>query len=134
MKIGLAGGPLIVALLLSRFGGKFYLNNYITYSANLMLRELGICLFLASVGLASGKNLGQAFSSGEGWYWMAMGAAITMIPLLIVGFIAHKVYKKTYFETCGLLAGASTDPPALAFAIKTAGNDIPSNTYARFIH
>ncbi|HRN46612.1 MAG TPA: putative transporter [Niabella sp.] len=130
VKIGLAGGPLIVALLLSRFGGKFYLNNYITYSANLMLRELGICLFLASVGLASGKNLGQAFSSGEGWYWMAMGAAITMIPLLIVGFIAHKVYKKTYFETCGLLAGASTDPPALAFAIKTAGNDIPSNTYA----
>lgn len=130
VKIGLAGGPLIIALVLSRFGGMLYLNNYITYSANLMLRELGICLFLASVGLASGKNLGQAFSSGEGWYWMAMGTAITMIPLLIVGIIAHKIYKKTYFETCGLLAGASTDPPALAFAIKTAGNDIPSNTYA----
>jgi putative transport protein len=130
VKIGLAGGPLIAALLLSRFGGIVYLNNYITYSANLMLRELGICLFLASVGLSSGKNLGQAFSSGEGWIWMAMGVAVTIIPLLIVGYLAHKVYKKTYFETCGLLAGASTDPPALAFAIKIAGNDIPSNTYA----
>lgn len=130
VKIGLAGGPLIVALLLSRFGGALYLNNYITYSANLMLRELGITLFLASVGLASGANLGNAFASGVAWKWMGMGAVITIVPLLIVGFIAHKYFKKTYFETCGLLAGASTDPPALAFAIKTAGNDIPSNTYA----
>ncbi|OJU23895.1 MAG: hypothetical protein BGN92_09875 [Sphingobacteriales bacterium 41-5] len=130
VKIGLAGGPLIVALLLSRFGGALYLNNYVTYSANLMLRELGICLFLASVGLASGSNLGVAFASGKAWEWMGMGAVITIVPLLIIGFIAHKYFKKTYFETCGLLAGASTDPPALAFAIKTAGNDIPSNTYA----
>lgn len=130
VKIGLAGGPLIIALLLSRFGGALYLNNYITYSANLMLRELGITLFLASVGLASGHNLGDAFASGKAWEWMVMGAAITILPLLIIGFIAHKYFKKTYFETCGLLAGASTDPPALAFAIKTAGNDIPSGTYA----
>lgn len=130
VKIGLAGGPLIIALLLSRFGGALYLNNYITYSANLMLRELGITLFLASVGLASGHNLGDAFASGKAWEWMVMGAAITILPLLIVGFVAHKYFKKTYFETCGLLAGASTDPPALAFAIKTAGNDIPSGTYA----
>ncbi len=130
VKIGLAGGPLIIALLLSRFGGMLYLNNYTTHSANLMLRELGITLFLASVGLASGHGLGAAFATGEGWVWMGMGAAITVIPLLIVGFIAQKYFKKTFFETCGLLAGASTDPPALAFAIKTAGNDIPSNTYA----
>lgn len=130
VKVGLAGGPLIIALLLSRFGGALYLNNYTTHSANLMLRELGITLFLASVGLASGHGLGDAFATGEGWTWMGMGAVITIVPLLIVGFIAHKYFKKTYFETCGLLAGASTDPPALAFAIKTAGNDIPSNTYA----
>lgn len=130
VKIGLAGGPLVIALLLSRFGGAMYLNNYTTHSANLMLRELGITLFLASVGLASGEHLGEAFTSGTAWVWMGMGAAITMIPLLIVGIIAHKYFKKTYFETCGLLAGASTDPPALAFALKTAGNDIPSNTYA----
>jgi len=130
VKIGMAGGPLIVALILSRFGNLLYLNNYTTNSANLMIRELGISLFLASVGLSSGKNLSVAFSDGSGFGWMAMGIAITIIPLLLVGFIAHKFFRKTYFEICGLLAGASTDPPALAFATKLAGNDIPSVTYA----
>lgn len=130
VKIGMAGGPLIVALILSRFGNVFYLNNYTTNSANLMIRELGISLFLASVGLSSGKNLSVAFGNGQGWIWMAMGIVITILPLLIVGFIAHKYFRKTYFEICGLLAGASTDPPALAFATKMAGNDIPSVTYA----
>jgi len=130
VKIGMAGGPLIVALFLSRYGNKLYLNNYTTNSANLMIRELGIALFLASVGLTSGRNLSTAFSGGAGWMWMLMGVAITMIPLLIAGVIAHRVFRKTYFEVCGLLAGASTDPPALAFALKMAGNDIPSATYA----
>ena len=130
VKIGMAGGPLIIALLLSRFGNKFYLNNYTTNSANLMIRELGICLFLASVGLSSGKNLSVAFSDGRGFIWMLMGIAITIIPLLVTGIIAKKYFKKTYFEICGLLAGASTDPPALAFATKLAGSDIPSVTYA----
>ena len=130
VKIGMAGGPLIVALILSRFGNLFYLNNYTTNSANLMIRELGISLFLASVGLSSGKNLSHAFADGSGFGWIAMGIAITIIPLLLVGFIAHKFFRKTYFEVCGLLAGASTDPPALAFATKLAGNDIPSVTYA----
>ncbi len=130
VKIGMAGGPLIVALILSRFGNLFYLNNYTTNSANLMIRELGISLFLASVGLSSGKNLSDAFADGSGLGWIAMGLAITIIPLLLVGFIAHKFFRKTYFEICGLLAGASTDPPALAFATRLAGNDIPSVTYA----
>lgn len=130
VKIGMAGGPLIVALLLSRFGGMVYLNTYTTNSANLMIRELGITLFLASVGLHSGGNLAAAFVNGNGWTWVLMGAVITMLPLLIVGTIAHKFFRKTYFEICGLLAGASTDPPALAFALKMAGNDIPSATYA----
>ncbi len=130
VKIGMAGGPLIVALLLSRFGGVVYLNTYTTNSANLMIRELGITLFLASVGLHSGGNLAAAFVNGDGWMWILMGAVITMLPLLIVGVIAHKFFKKTFFEVCGLLAGASTDPPALAFALKMAGNDIPSATYA----
>ncbi|NOT90415.1 putative transporter [Ferruginibacter sp.] len=130
VKIGMAGGPLIVALLLSRFGGVVYLNTYTTNSANLMIRELGITLFLASVGLHSGGNLAAAFVNGSGWLWIAMGIVITMFPLLIVGVMAHKFFRKTYFEICGLLAGASTDPPALAFALKMAGNDIPSATYA----
>jgi putative transport protein len=130
VKIGMAGGPLIVALFLSRFGNSLYLNNYTTNSANLMIRELGIALFLASVGLSSGHNLAGAFVDGSGYRWIGMGIAITMIPLLLVGLFAKKFLKKTYFEICGLLAGACTDPPALAFALKMAGNDIPSATYA----
>jgi putative transport protein len=130
VKIGMAGGPLIIALTLSRFGNLFYLNNYTTNSANLMIRELGISLFLASVGLSSGKNLSVAFADGSGWIWMGMGVIITIAPLIIVGCIARKYFRKTYFEICGLLAGASTDPPALAFATKLAGSDIPSVTYA----
>lgn len=130
VKIGMAGGPLIISLLLSRFGNVFYLNNYTTSSANHMIRELGIAFFLASVGLGSGKNLSVAFSDGRGFMWMGMGIIITMVPLLIVGVLAKKFFKKTYFEICGLLAGASTDPPALAFATKLAGSDIPSVTYA----
>lgn len=130
VKIGLAGGPLLVALALSRFGNKVYLNNYTTNSANLMLRELGISLFLASVGLASGSKIAEAFTGSSGFIWIMMGISITLLPLLITGFVAKKYFKKNFFEICGLLAGASTDPPALAFAIKTAGNDTPSAIYA----
>ena len=130
VKIGLAGGPLIIALLLSSFGNKFYLNNYTTLGANLMLRELGITLFLASVGLSSGSKLAAAFDGGMGFYWIGIGVLITLLPLLIMGIIAKKYFKKSFFEICGLLAGASTDPPALAFALKISGNDIPSATYA----
>jgi putative transport protein len=130
VKIGLAGGPLIIALLLSRFGNQFYLNNYTTNSANLMIRELGITLFLASVGLSSGSKLVAAFAGGNGFYWVGLGIIITIVPLLIAGFIAKHFFKKNFFEICGLLAGASTDPPALAFALKISGNDIPSATYA----
>ncbi len=130
VKIGLAGGPLIIALLLSRYGGKLYLNQYTTYSANLMLRELGISLFLASVGLSSGANLQTALSGNNAWLWIAMGLTITIVPLLIVGVIAHYVFRKTFFEVCGLLSGASTDPPALAFSAQLAKNEVASVTYA----
>jgi len=130
VKIGIAGGPLIIALLLSKYGGYIYLNNYTTNSANLMMRELGIAIFLAGVGLGSGEHLSSAFTNGSALNWIWMGICITMIPLLIMGFIAHKFFKKTYFEICGLLSGAQTDPPALAFALKMAGSDIPSATYA----
>ncbi len=130
VKIGMAGGPLIIALFLSRFGNHLYLNNYTTSSANMIVREIGIALFLASVGLSSGHNLASAFSDGSGYRWILMGITITMVPVIIVGLVAHKFFRKTYFEICGLLAGACTDPPALAFALKLAGNDIPSATYA----
>ena len=130
VKIGMAGGPLIIALFLSRFGNHLYLNNYTTSSANMIVREIGIALFLASVGLSSGHNLASAFSDGSGYRWILMGITITMVPVIIVGLVASKFFRKTYFEICGLLAGACTDPPALAFALKVAGNDIPSATYA----
>ncbi len=130
VKIGMAGGPLIVALFLSRFGNHLYLNNYTTNSANLIIREIGIALFLASVGLGSGDSLTSAFSDGSGYRWILMGITITMVPLVIIGIVAGKFFRKTYFEICGLLAGSCTDPPGLAFALKIAGNDIPSSTYA----
>jgi len=130
VKIGLAGGPLIIALLLSRYGNKLYLNQFTTYSANLMLRELGITLFLASVGLSSGANLHTAFEGGNAWIWVSMGLTITMVPLLVVGLIAHYGFRKTYFEICGILSGASTDPPALAFSSQLAKNEVASINYA----
>jgi putative transport protein len=130
VKIGLAGGPLIIAMLLSRYGGEIYLNQFTTFSANLMLREIGIGLFLASVGLGGGKNLHGVFQSNEALTWIAMGLAITIVPLLIVGIIAHYVFRKTYFEVCGLLSGASTDPPALAFSNQLAKNEVAAVTYA----
>jgi putative transport protein len=130
VKVGMAGGPLIIALLLSKFGNKLYLSNYTTNSANLMMRELGIGLFLASVGLSSGGNLSAAFESGDGLLWIIMSLAITIIPLVLIGVISKLFFRKTFFEICGLMAGASTDPPALAFATKMASSDIPSVTYA----
>jgi len=99
VKIGMAGGPLIIALTLSRFGNLLYLNNYTTNSANLMIRELGISLFLASVGLSSGKNLSVAFADGRGWLWIGMGVVITVVPLLLIGFIARK-YFMSYTSVC----------------------------------
>lgn len=130
LKIGLAGGPLIIALILSRYGNKLYINQYTTFSANLMLRELGISLFLASVGLSSGSYLHEAFGDGRVLTWIGMALAITVIPLLMGGLVAHFVFKKTYFEVCGLLAGASTDPPALAFSNTLAKSDVAAITYA----
>jgi putative transport protein len=130
IKIGLAGGPLIIALAISRFGNLLRIYNYTTYSANLMLRELGVALFLASIGLSTGKVLITVFKNGKGLEWVAIGFVITVVPLLITGFAARLFAKKSFFQICGLLAGASTDPPALAFTLQLAGNTVPSQTYA----
>jgi len=130
LKLGLAGGPLIVAILLSKYGYKFKLISYTTHSANLMLREVGIVLFLASVGISAGGNFVKTVVSEEGIIWMAYGALITFVPLIIIGLIARVFLKHNYFEICGLLAGSTTDPPALAYANSIANNDAPSVTYA----
>ena len=128
MKLGLAGGPLIVALLVSIFGPKYGLVTYTTASANLMLRELGICLFLACVGIESGENFVSTIVNG-GYVWIALGLLITVIPLLIVGIIGRSVFKLNYLTLMGLLAGSTTDPPALAYANGIVENDAPAVAY-----
>lgn len=130
VKLGLAGGPLVVAILLGRFGFKLRLITYTTQSANLLLREIGITLFLASVGISAGGNFVNTVVNGDGLLWVASGLIITMVPLLIVGFIGRKVLKLNYFTLMGLLAGSTTDPPALAYANQTAGNDAPAVAYS----
>jgi putative transport protein len=130
IKLGLAGGPLIVALLLGKYGYKFQLVSYTTPSANLMLREIGIVLFLASVGLASGEKFIPALMSGDGFIWMGYGAIITIVPLLVAGLFARLVLRRNYLELCGLLAGSMTDPPALAFANSITQSDAPAVAYA----
>ena len=116
VKLGLAGGPLIVAILLGRYGPNLRMATYTTNSASLMLRELGIAFFLASVGLAAGGGFMNAFASGEGFAYMGLGLFITMIPLLIVGYAARKFFSLNYLSIVGLMAGTTTDPPALAYA------------------
>ena len=116
LKLGLAGGPLIIAILLGRYGSLFRLVTYTTSSANLMMREIGIALFLASVGLAAGENFVAALLIGNGWLYVGLGLFVTIIPLLIVGIIARKFFHINYHSIVGLLAGATTDPPMLAYA------------------
>ena len=130
LKLGLAGGPLIIAILLSKYGYRFSLVSYTTASANLMLREIGIVLFLASVGIMSGEKFIPTLTSGDGFIWMGYGALITVLPLMIVGLYARIVSKRNYFEICGLLSGSMTDPPALAFANGLAQSEAPSIAYA----
>ena len=130
VRLGLAGGPLIVAILISRYGGKFSVTHYVSQSANLMVREIGIVLFLASVGLDAKAKFIETLLHGEGLYWMGLGVLITLIPLLVTSLIARIKGKLDYLEICGLLSGASTDPPALAFANDMSNSEIPALTYA----
>lgn len=116
IKLGLAGGPLIVAILIGRFGSFMKLVSFTTSSANMMMRETGIALFLASVGLAAGEGFVNAITQGNGYLYMLLGLIITMVPLLIVGFIARRFFSVNYHSIVGLMAGATTDPPALAYA------------------
>ena len=130
MKLGLAGGPLVVAILLSAYGHKIHLVTYTNSSANLLLRELGICLFLASVGLAAGKDFAKTVFTPDGAVWVGYGFIITMVPQLVMGIIARAKYKMNYFSICGMLSGSYTDPPALAYGNKIANNDAPAVSYS----
>lgn len=130
VKLGLAGGPLIVAILISRFGAHYHLVTYTTMSANLMLREVGISLFLAAVGISAGEGFIDTVVNQGGYMWVLYGIIITMLPILLVGIFARKVFKLNYFTLMGVVAGSMTNPPALAYSNATAGNDVPAVSYA----
>ena len=130
LKLGLAGGPLVVAILISRFGYKLGLVTYTKASALMMLREVGIALFLASVGIKSGATFVETITSGDGLTFMLAGLLITVIPVFVVALIARKRHKMNYYSILGLVAGASTNPPALAFANGQTEHDAPAVAYS----
>lgn len=130
LKLGLAGGPLVVAILISRFGYKMGLVTYTKASALMMLREVGIALFLASVGIKSGATFVDTIMSGDGLTFMLAGLLITVIPVFVVALIARKRHGMNYYSIIGLVAGASTNPPALAFANSQTEHDAPAVAYS----
>ena len=130
IKLGLAGGPLVVSILLSRFGYRYKLVTYTTQSANLVLREIGITMFLACVGLSAGDGFVDTIVNKGGFAWIGYGFIITVVPLIIIGIIARTIYKVNYFTLMGLMAGSMTDPPALAYSNGIVGNDAPAVSYA----
>ena len=129
VKLGLAGGPLIVAILLGYFGPKLKITTYTTASANMMLREIGISFFLAAVGLGAGENFISSIVNG-GYWWILYGALITIIPIVCVCLIARLVFKLNFYQICGLVTGSTTNPPVLAFAQDAYGTDYTSVNYA----
>ncbi len=130
VRLGLAGGPLIISILVGRFGYKAKLVAFTTASANLMLREIGLVLFLASVGIKAGATFLDTVQGGDGLTYIWCGFLITIIPILIVGAVARLRYKINYFTLMGVIAGSTTDPPALAYANQTSGNDAPAMGYS----
>ena len=130
MKLGLAGGPLIIAILIGRFGYRIKLVTYTTTSANMMLREIGLVLFLASVGIKAGDGFWNTVVEGDGLKFVYTGLLITVIPIFIIGTIAKRIYKYNYFTVMGLLAGSYTDPPALAYANQVCTSEAPGVGYS----
>ena len=130
MRLGIAGGPLIIAILIGRYGYKVRLVTYTTTSANLMLREIGLVLFLASVGIKAGAGFWETVVQGDGLKYVGTGFLITVIPILIIGTLARLKFKFTYFTIMGMLAGTYTDPPALAYANQSCSKEAPAVGYS----
>lgn len=129
VKLGLAGGPLIVSILLSCYGPKFHIITYTTASAKLLMREIGISLFMAAVGLGAGVGFADTVMNG-GYWWVLYGFIITFLPCIIIGVLARLVFKRSYFTIAGMISGATTDPPALAYSNSICGNDQASVAYS----
>ncbi len=129
VKLGLAGGPLIVSILLSCYGPKFHIITYTTASAKLLMRDIGISLFMAAVGLGAGVGFADTVMNG-GYWWVLYGFIITFLPCIIIGVLARLVFKRSYFTIAGMISGATTDPPALAYSNSICGNDQASVAYS----
>ena len=130
LKLGIAGGPLIIAILIGRYGYKVHLVTYTTTSANMMLREIGLVLFLASVGIKAGAGFWDTVVQGDGLKYVYTGFLITVIPILIIGTIARLKYRFNYFTIMGMIAGTYTDPPALAYANQVCSKEAPAVGYS----
>ena len=129
IKLGLAGGPLIIAILIGYFGPRFKVTTYTTTSANMMLREIGISIFLAAVGLGAGENFVSSIMNG-GYWWILYGLLITVIPTMLIAVIGRLVFKLNFYQICGLISGSCTNPPVLAFSQNAYGTDYTSVSYA----
>ena len=129
IKLGLAAGPMLMAIIIGRFGTHWHLITYTTLSANLMLREVGLAMFLASVGLASGNGFVDAVVGG-GYIWLLYALIIAVVPLILVGVYARLRYKMDFFSIMGMLSGTMTNPIALNYANSLAGSDMPAISYA----
>lgn len=130
VRLGLAGGPFIIAILIGYFGPRYHLVTYNTISANMMLREMGINIFLACVGLGAGQDFFQTLITEEGWQWIGYGVIITMVPVLVGGIIGRFGFHINYYTLVGVLAGGNTNPPALAYSNNVTSSDLPSVGYA----
>ena len=129
IKLGLAGGPLIIAILIGYFGPRLKITTYTTTSANLMIREIGISIFLAAVGLGAGEDFVSSIAGG-GYWWILYGALITIVPTFLIALIGRLAFKLNFYQICGLLTGGCTNPPVLAFAQDAYGTDYTSVNYA----
>lgn len=130
LRLGLTGGPLVIAILIGYFGPKHHLVTYNTISANLMLREVGLCLFLACVGLSSGKDFFNIVFTQQGMHWLLWGAMITIVPTIVCGLIGRYILHLNFYTLLGMLAGINTNPPALAYARELTSADSPSVSYS----
>ena len=129
IKLGLAGGPLIIAILLGHFGPKLRITTYTTSSANMMIREIGISFFMAAVGIDAGKTFVASIAAG-GYWWILYGALITIIPVFTIILVSRLVFKLNFYQICGLISGGTTDPAVLAFCQNMYGTDHTSVNYA----
>lgn len=130
IKLGIAGGPIIVGILMGAYGPHFHLTTYTTYSANLMLRQLGLTVYLAALGLSAGPGFFETVFRPEGLLWIGVSILLAIVPVLIVGFVASKFCKTDYSSNVGMLCGAMANPIALNYALSTVEDDEPSVAYA----